>query len=87
MNFDWDEANVDHIAAHKVTPTEVEQVLNEEILILAEQEHEDGVYWLVLGATKQGRILVVAFTEHDDALRVATAYPATPKLRRIWRNS
>jgi len=43
MQFDWDAANIEHIAGHKVTPIEVEQVLNEEILVLAEQEHEDGV--------------------------------------------
>ena len=27
MGFDWDSANIDHIARHRVTPEEAEQVM------------------------------------------------------------
>ncbi|HXB67936.1 MAG TPA: hypothetical protein VNY05_06820 [Candidatus Acidoferrales bacterium] len=32
IEFDWDEENTKHLAAHKVTPSEFEQVMNNDPL-------------------------------------------------------
>jgi uncharacterized protein len=37
MEFDWDAANIRHIARHKVTPEEAEQVVENNPLDLAGQ--------------------------------------------------
>ncbi len=55
IEFDWDEANVGHLARHSVRPEEAEQViLNNPVdlgMEIVEREERD----LNLGATLQGR--------------------------------
>jgi uncharacterized DUF497 family protein len=77
MEFDWDAANLGHIARHGVTRDEAEQaVLNDPVeirweIIRGEQGH------LSVGRTNQGRILMLSVTVRGDAIRVVTAFPAT----------
>lgn len=86
MDFNWDDHNIRHIARHRITRAEVEQVVESDPLIIDEQDHDGEIYWLVLGETQAARILVVAYTERNQRIRPATAYPAPPRLRRLWRN-
>ena len=82
--FDWDEANVLHIAKHSVTPKEAEEVLGSDPLDVAEQEHEDEIRLMQVGITKRMRILIVVTTWRGDLLRVVTAYDAPPKMREVY---
>ena len=82
--FDWDDANVRHIARHGVSPEEAEQVLLNQPLDLDEQlrNHERRI--LHLGETNSGRILNVVATKRDKRVRVVTAYPADRSDRRLY---
>lgn len=78
--FDWDEANIQHIARHDIEPAEAEQViLNNPIELEGRQVNgEDRI--LSLGITNQGRLLLVATTMRGHRLRVVTAFKAPKQM-------
>ncbi len=78
--FDWDEANIQHIARHDIEPAEAEQViLNNPIELEGRQVNgEDRI--LSLGMTNQGRLLLVATTLRGHRLRVVTAFKAPKQM-------
>ena len=82
--FDWDEANVGHLAVHGVVPVEAEEVLLHEPLELDAQIRGGELRFTHLGETAAGRILVVVATWRGDLIRVITAYPAKLKWRRNY---
>ena len=82
--FDWDEANISHIALHGVTPEEVEEVLANDPSEAVLQIHDGEERYYQYGLTNEYRCLVVVTTWRSETLiRVATAYPASPALRRV----
>lgn len=76
MQFDWDAANISHIARHDVTPEEAEQVLISDPIDM-EIVLRRGEFRLVqIGQTFAMRVLVVVSTERNGMNRVVTARPA-----------
>jgi len=73
--FDWDDENAKHLAAHKVTPAEFEQVLNNDPLDLAYESIDNEERYRSVGLTsgeipmkKQTKRIVPAFaTEAEEA--------------------
>jgi len=84
MQFDWDEANSAHIALHKITPAEAEQVVLNDPLDLAFETSSGEERMAQVGETHAGRILVVITTTRDDLIRVVTAFPAAKRLRKLY---
>ena len=85
MIFDWDAANVDHIARHGVTSTECEEAYCNGPLVIEHRRRKRDRRRLCLGETNSGRLLTFVFTERRGKLRVATAYPMPPQMREIYR--
>jgi hypothetical protein len=76
-NFDWDFANVSHIAKHDVVPDDAEQaVLNDPIDVHFDPDVEGEERWTYLGETNSGRVLNVVITVRNEKIRVVTAYEA-----------
>lgn len=84
IRFDWDDANLHHIARHDVMREEAEQVLMNEPVDLDFEYLGEEPRWAVLGRTETGRLLVVIFTERGPALRVVTAFDATKHEQRVY---
>ncbi len=82
--FDWDEANVRHIARHGVTPEEAEQVLNNAPSDPVFQMYKDEERYFQYGVTDAYRVLVVVTTWRGDLIRIVTAYPAPPAIRQRY---
>jgi uncharacterized DUF497 family protein len=82
--LEWDSRNRKHIARHRVSPEEAEQVLQNDPLTVQFQDHdaEEGV--LCLGQTDRGRLLAVVYAERGQAIRVVTAYPMTRRLEEFY---
>jgi uncharacterized protein len=78
--FDWDDANVGHLARHKITPQEAEQVILGHPLDLGMEIIEGEDRYLNLGSTRRGRILVVVTTWRQERVRVVTAFEAIRRL-------
>ena len=82
--FDWDEANTEHVARHGVKPEEAEQVMVNDPVELGTKMHEEEVRTVCLGRTDSGRFLVVVYTIRNHRIRIVTAYPVSRRKRRIY---
>jgi uncharacterized DUF497 family protein len=77
IEFVWDDENKKHLAAHKVAPTEFEQVLNNDPIDLAFDLIDDEERYRSVGLTNGGRLLSVAWTIRNGKIRAITAFPAS----------
>ncbi len=62
MDFRWVAWNTEHIAAHGVGPSEVEEVVETARSPFPRRIEDDK--WLVWGSTSDGRLLQVVFVIH-----------------------
>jgi len=79
----WDEENVEHIARHRVSPREVEEVCfsREKVVLRAEKAGR----YVILGRTAAGRYLTVVVTApRRGRSRVITAREMSAKERRRY---
>ena len=83
MEFDWDDANIDHISLHGIDPEEAEDaVLDEYALDFPAHRGPNGQQRFgALGQAQTGRILVVILEERHTKVRVVTARIAKPEER------
>lgn len=80
--FDWDDANILHLAEHDVTPEEAEEVMLGEPIEVDFEGVDGEDRWSYVGETREGRILRVAITLRGELVRVVTAFEA-PK---YWKD-
>lgn len=84
MEFNWDRANIGHIARHKVAIAEAEQVIENDPLDISKVARNGELRTVHLGETDSGRVLVIVVTERDGMYRVVTARPANRKERAFY---
>jgi uncharacterized DUF497 family protein len=84
IEFDWNDENRKHLAAHKVTPSEFEQLLNNDPVDLDYEriDHEDR--YRSVGLTNGGRLLSVVWTIRNGKVRAITAFPAGTEDRKAF---
>jgi uncharacterized DUF497 family protein len=85
--FDWDDANILHIALHDVLPEEAEEAITLSPIELDYEAVDEEERERLLGLTARGRLIAVVLTIRYDKIRVVTAYPATPSQQRIYFKS
>jgi len=84
MDFDWNEANRNHIGGHGISPDEVEQVVSNEPVDVTLQNRAGEQRIVQVGETNAQRILVVVTTWRGEKVRVVTAFPANARMRRLY---
>lgn len=84
MELDWDAANIRHIARHRVTPAEVEQVFANDPMIVGTEEYPAEERCLCFGRTDAGRFLTVFYTQRKGRIRVVTVYRMTRAQQRMY---
>jgi uncharacterized DUF497 family protein len=72
--FDWDDANIGHIAEHDVTPEEAEPIILGDPLDSDFDTVNGEERWSYLGETGEGRILRVWLTVRGPKMRVVTSF-------------
>jgi hypothetical protein len=77
IKFDWDDANVKHLARHNVRPEEAEQVILNGPADIGFQIENAEERFAVVGPTNSGRILTLVLTECFGAVRPITAWDST----------
>lgn len=82
--FDWDDANLLHIARHNISAREAEDVLLSNPIDMGIQDAEGELRLMEVGETAQGRILVVISTMRGEKIRVVTAFEAARKWRTYY---
>ena len=84
LQFEWDDENRAHIAAHGVSCAEAEQVIDNEPFDLEFQTLHGEERFVQLGETNAGRILVVVSTWRKALIRVITAFDAPKAMKRVY---
>jgi len=82
-SFDWDDANIGHIAEHDVAPEEAEEVVLGDPLDVGFEVVDGEDRWAYIGETDEGRILRVTITLRGERMRVVTAFEA-PKYWKMF---
>jgi uncharacterized protein len=77
--FEWDAANLGHIARHRVSPEEAEQIIENDPLDLEAEAVNGEKRTTSIGCTHRSRFLVVV-TLRGTRVRVVTAFPAPKAL-------
>ncbi len=77
IEFDWDDENKKHLAAHKVTPAEFEEMLNNDPLDLDYDLIDDEERYRSVGLTNRGRLLSVVWMIRNGKIRAITAFSAS----------
>jgi uncharacterized DUF497 family protein len=72
--FDWDDANILHLAEHDVTPEEAEEVILRDPLDIGFEVVDGEERSSHVGETSEGRILWVVITFRGKRMRVVTAF-------------
>lgn len=85
MQFDWDDANQEHIALHGIEPEDIDDAFADRhrkganaYNVPGERRHA------IVGSTEDGRLLYVVFTRRAGAIRVVTARDASAQERRRY---
>lgn len=73
--FEWDKANITHIARHNVVPEEAEEVFFDPENVLDEDvKHSRAEQrFLIIGKTNEGRLLYQIFTKRGRKIRVISS--------------
>jgi uncharacterized protein len=84
IEFDWHEANVGHLARHKVLPKEAEQVILSNPVDLGMEIIKGEERYLSIGKRLKGRVLLVVTTWREDRIRVVTAFEPIKRLIQFY---
>jgi uncharacterized DUF497 family protein len=85
LQFDWDNENIGHLARHRISPAEAEQVLKNRPLDLEFELRNGEERVTQIGETDASRILIVVSTTQGKEVRAVTAWPAKERLRRFFQ--
>lgn len=85
--FDWDEANIGHIAGRGISPAEAEEAVSDPYRVPA-PAYRAGTEQrrAVLGRSEDRRLLFIVTTRRGASVRVVTARDATDGERRRYRD-
>ena len=82
--FDWDDANLRHLARHHISRLEFEQA-NANRSIIVDFSNESGEErWFAVGATDNVRILFLIYTFRGDRIRPIAGWDASKALRESY---
>jgi hypothetical protein len=90
MEFEWDgQKAASNVAKHGVTFAEAMTVLSDPLeFTIADPDHSEGeCRFLSMGLSATGRLLVVAYTERQERIRIINAREATPRERRQYEST
>lgn len=82
VRFDWDKGNLEHVALHGIGPSEAEEAILNNPVVLATVLSSGEARTVCAGRTASGRVLKVVYTLRGGRIRVVTAHEDR-RLRRI----
>lgn len=83
LEFEWDEANLNHVKRHDVNYEECEEAFyNKPFLVSKDEEHSEvEIRFQALGQTNKRRELFIVFTIRGGKVRVVSARDQNKKER------
>lgn len=89
MIFEWDNLKAaNNLNKHGVSFEEAKTVFDDPFYLdFYDPDHSYGEHrYIIFGMSQQQRLLVVSYTERDDALRLISARPATRREQYTYEN-
>ena len=87
MQFEWDsEKAATNLSKHGVPFDEAETVFHDPLYVdfydpdHSEREHR----YIIIGQSRQGRLLMVSYTERNDTIRIISSRDVTPEEREAY---
>jgi len=80
MKFEWDENKATvNLAKHAVSFEEAKTVFDDQVYVdLYDPDHsQDESRYIIIGLSRQGRLLIVSYTERDGIIRLISARELT----------
>jgi hypothetical protein len=90
MEFEWDaQKAASNVAKHGVTFAEAMTVFGDplEVAITDPDHSEDECRFLSMGLSETGRLLVVAYPEREERIRIINARGPTPRERKQYEST
>lgn len=90
MTFEWDEAKATaNLAKHGVAFDEAKTVFDDPFYVdFYDPEHSgDEPRYIIIGTSRQGRLLIVSYTERANAIRLISARELTPTEREAYEEN
>ena len=87
MEFEWDvEKAKENEDKHQVSFVEASEVFGDALSsTVPDPDHSEGEdRYLIFGVSKNGRYLVVSYTERDERIRLISARTMTPRERKAY---
>ncbi len=87
VNYEWDkQKSVDNLAKHKVSFEEAKTVFDDPLYVeFYDPDHSiDEHRFVIVGKSDQRRLLIVAYTERSDRIRLISAREATAVERKNY---
>lgn len=82
--FQWDDANILHLAEHDVAPEEAEEVMLGEPIEVDFEVVDGEDRWSYVGETSERRILRVVMTVRGERTRILTAFKPSTRSRLLY---
>jgi uncharacterized DUF497 family protein len=89
VEFEWDAGKAaSNLSKHGIGFAEAMTVFNDALeVMIADPAHSDAeLRFVSIGVSESGRLLVVAYTERDQRIRIVSARQATPRERRLYES-
>lgn len=90
MTFEWDEAKAgENLAKHGVAFDEAKTVFDDPLYVdfYDPQHSADEPRYIIIGRSRQGRLLIVSYTERGDAIRLISSRELTPTEREAYEEN
>ncbi len=86
FEFDWDEGNIGKNKKHRVADSECEEAFSDEFKAVSKDilHSSNEERFILIGKTKQGRLLYIIFTARHNKLRIISARDPNKKERAIY---
>jgi len=90
LTFEWDQRKAAaNLKKHGVSFSEAQTVFGDPLArIAADRSHsQEEQRWYLIGTSTRQRIIVVAYTERDERIRIITARKAEPSERKRYEKN
>jgi len=87
VGFGWDPRKAkNNLAKHGVSFEDAKEVFDDDLfLVFADPDHSsEESRFIIMGESKRGRLLVVAYTERSDEIRIISAREATRQEQKFY---
>lgn len=87
MNFEWDEGKAEaNLEKHGISFEEARTVFDDPLYVdFYDPDHSyDEHRYIIIGQSKQGRLLLVSYTERGSVLRLISSREVTPAERKAY---